>query len=96
MHIYGTGGEKMNWNELANRYENWKTKRKKHSTLQMTDNTELIIECCKGIVSYDDTIIRIRLASHILTIIGDNLLMRNFSSDGVMISGRIKSMEFEG
>lgn len=86
----------MNWKHLAIKYENFKQRRQKHSSLQMSDNNELIIECCKGVISYDDTIIRIQLASHILTIIGDKLLMRNFSSEGVMISGNIKSMDFEG
>lgn len=85
----------MNIKKLVDKYEKVKQDAHKHSYMQMTDNAELTIECCKGVIRYDENCIKIRTAAHLLIIVGFDLCMKNFSSDGVIIRGRISSLTFE-
>lgn len=85
----------MNVNNLARKFEDLKWKLKQHSYMQMTDNTELIIDCCKNVIKYDENFIKLRLARNYLIIVGSELQMRNFSTDGVEIKGEINSFKFE-
>jgi hypothetical protein len=85
----------MNIKELAHKYENMKNRMQKHSTLQITDNCEIIADGCRKIVSCDENIVIIDLALNRATITGESLKLRNWGTDGVTISGAVKSVEFE-
>lgn len=84
----------MNVNHLANKYESFKKSFRKHSYLQITDNSELIIDGCRQIVLYDENEIRLLLAKQELEIAGMRMTMQNFSTDGVIIKGEIYSVKF--
>lgn len=84
----------MNINRLANKFEQMKAETVKHSELQLTDNTELIIDGCKKVIEYDDNFIRLLLADREISIVGVSLKMRNFSNFGVVVNGKINSLTF--
>ncbi len=85
----------MNIKKLADKYEQLKQDSRHHSYMQLTDNNELTIECCKGIVRYDENCIKLRTATSLLMIMGFELNMKNFSTEGVIVRGKISSLTFE-
>ena len=86
----------MDINKIAGKFDRLKAGFYKHSYIQMTDNTEIIIDRCQNIMTYDENIIKLGLVNNSLTITGAGMRMRNFSTDGVMISGKIHAVEFGG
>ncbi|MCL2037143.1 MAG: YabP/YqfC family sporulation protein [Oscillospiraceae bacterium] len=85
----------MNIKQLAQKYEKAKHGLMKHSSLQITDNREVIADGCRKIISCDDNIVIIDGAQARVTITGDSLKLRNWGTDGVTISGKVKSVEFD-
>ena len=86
----------MSIKKLAQKYERAKSKLNRHSSLQIFDNTQVVADGCRRIVSCDENIAVIDLACNRVTIMGDSLKLRNWGSDGVTVSGVIKSIEFGG
>ena len=84
----------MDINKIAQKFENIKSSAYKHSYLQITDNSEIVIDRCNGVTTYDENVIKLLLINNSLNIIGVDLKMRNFSTDGVIISGKIHSITF--
>ena len=87
--------KKFNIKDLALKFEKAKTVTKRHSSLQITDNLEIIADGCLKIINCDENIIVILLFKNRLTVSGTDLKMRNWGTDGVMINGFINSVEFE-
>lgn len=87
----------MNTNiiKLAEKYERIKQSTVRHSALQMTDNTELVLEGCSGVLEYNENVVKILLIKKIIIIIGHSLEMNNFSTDGITIKGNIRSIAFD-
>jgi hypothetical protein len=83
---------------LALKYEKAKARlsRHSHSSLQITDNREIIADGCRKIVSCDDNVVVLDQLHNRVTITGNGLKLRNWGADGVMISGEIQAIEFEG
>ncbi|MCL2633344.1 MAG: YabP/YqfC family sporulation protein [Oscillospiraceae bacterium] len=79
--------------DLAFKYERVKSRLRRHSSLQITDNREVIIDGCVKVVNCDESVIIIDTVSTRLTIGGAGLKLRNWGSDGVIVSGIIKSIE---
>jgi len=86
----------MDINKIAGKFDKLKAGFHKHSYIQMTDNIELLIDRCLNIMTYDENIIKLGLINNSLTVTGQGMKMRNFSSDGVIISGKIHTVEFGG
>ena len=84
----------MDINRLAGKFDDLKLSFYKHSYMQITDNTELAIDRCGKVLAYDENVIKLELINNSLMIVGTELKMRNFSNDGVIISGKIHSIEF--
>lgn len=84
----------MNINELAQKYDEFKNSLIRHSELQLTDNGKLIIYGCKRVLEYDENYIKLELAINGAAIDGLELSMSNFSSNGVVIRGKIHSVTF--
>lgn len=84
----------MNINKLANKLDKLKSSFNKHSYIQITDNTELIIDRCEQVLAYDESVIKLNLLKNALVIVGTALTMQNFSTEGVIIKGEINSIEF--
>jgi len=80
--------------ELAQGYERIKTRLRQHSSLQITDNREIIADGCSKIVTCDDNVVIIEQIRSRVTITGSGLKMRNWGTDGVTITGEISSVEF--
>jgi len=86
----------MDINKLAGKFDELKSGFYKHSYIQMTDAHEIIVDRCEKITAYDENIIKLKLVNNNLLITGADMKMRNFSNDGVIISGKIHSIEFGG
>ena len=87
---------KITIKKLAQKYERAKSQLNRHSSLQITDNREIIADGCLKIVNCDDNVVVIDQVSNRVTITGEELKLRNWGSDGVTIHGRINSIEWEG
>ena len=55
-------------------------------------NESVLIENYKAIIEYDKNVIRI---SNNISIFGENLNVAEITTDGILISGKIKAIEFE-
>ncbi len=64
------------------------------SKLSMIDGGNLIIENYKGIVEYDNDLIRVNTSKGIIKISGHNLTVREITSENILIDGQIYSLEF--
>ena len=60
----------------------------------MLGNREMIIDGCKGVVEYDETIIKLSLGEYVLSLSGDNLLINSFDNSVAIISGQICEISF--
>lgn len=85
----------MNSYQIINKFERIINGTKKHSEIQMLDNRRITIECCKGIIGFDENLIKLRLAKCNMTVVGLELKMKNFTKTGVDIRGKIHSITFE-
>jgi len=84
----------MNINKLAGKLDKLKSSFYKHSYIQLTDNSEVVIDRCERVVAYDENVIRLNLVNNALFIIGTDMKMQNFSTAGVIVKGNIRSLEF--
>lgn len=62
--------------------------------LTMLGNGDLIIENYKGIVEYDEGVIRINTTSGIIKVKGVNVIIKEITLESIMINGDIQSLEF--
>ena len=62
--------------------------------LVMLGNSSLIIENYKGIIEYGDCRIRINTCTGMIKITGDKLVIKEITSEDIMVSGKISGLEF--
>lgn len=62
--------------------------------LTMLGNGDLIVENYKGIVEYDEGIIRLNTTSGIIKVAGANIYIKEITLESIMIFGDIRSLEF--
>lgn len=62
--------------------------------LTMVGDGSLVIENYKGIIEYDDKRVRVNTGSGIVKINGERLLIKEITSEDIMIDGEIRSIEF--
>lgn len=62
--------------------------------MTLVGNGNLVIENYKGIIEYDDKRVRINTGVGIVKIIGDRLVIKEITSEDIMIDGEIQIMEF--
>ncbi|MCL2108912.1 MAG: YabP/YqfC family sporulation protein [Oscillospiraceae bacterium] len=84
----------MDINRIAQKFDDMKSSAYKHSYMQITDNSEVVIDRCNGVIAYDENQIRLQLVNNALFITGQNMKMFNFSNEGVIVEGKIHSLEF--
>ena len=84
----------MSIRELAQKYERAKAHLTRHSSLQVTDNHEIIADGCRKVVNCSDSVIVLDQICNRVTIAGSGLKLRNWGNDGVTIAGEIQSIEF--
>lgn len=62
--------------------------------LTMLGNGDLIIENYKGILLYDQDVIRVNTTAGIIKVNGTDIYIKEITSENIMIYGDIKSLEF--
>lgn len=62
--------------------------------LTMVGNGNLIIENYKGIIEYDNTRVRVNTGSGIIKITGNGLVIKEITSENILVDGKISSLEF--
>lgn len=62
--------------------------------IQLIGNKSINIENYKGIIEYSNESIRINTTSHMIKITGVNLEIQAITSEEVIISGNVSTMEF--
>jgi len=62
--------------------------------IELEGNRELILDGCKGILEYDDG--KIKICTNLLTVLitGDELFIRTYTDDQIIVGGKIISIEF--
>jgi sporulation protein YqfC len=66
-----------------------------NTNINITDNTRIEIENCKRIIEYNDIFIRLKTSTVTVQIWGENLSVSDYNRAGVVIDGKITSVEFE-
>lgn len=66
----------------------------RHRTHRIVRNTRAVVEGCKGILEYEDDVIRLNTASGIIRFMGKNLGMNCLNEDSAVVEGKILSVEF--
>ena len=62
----------------------------------MIGNTQIRIENHKGIIEYCNSKIRINSKIGTLSIIGENLFIRNIIKEEIVVEGKIETVELDG
>ena len=62
--------------------------------ISLTGKEELTIENYKGIIEYGDEIMRVGTASGVLRIEGKELLLKQLTSECIVVTGSIKGISF--
>jgi sporulation protein YqfC len=62
--------------------------------LELSGNREAIIEGCKGVLEYDENLVRINTGKMIIRFLGRGLTIRNLTEDSAVIEGYITTIEY--
>jgi len=62
--------------------------------ITMFGNKNLIVENYKGIIEYDNSRIRVNTGKGIIRVTGEGLIIKEITSEDLMIDGEILSLEF--
>lgn len=62
--------------------------------LTMLGNGDLIIENYKGIIEYDQDVVRVNTTAGIIKIMGVDIYIKEITAENIMIYGKILSLEF--
>lgn len=64
------------------------------SHMELSGNREAIVEGCKGVVEYDEGVIRLNLGKNIVRFMGTELSIRTLTLEQAIITGNILSIDF--
>lgn len=64
------------------------------SNIEICDNTRAIIEGCKGVVEYSDTVIRVNFGTYTVAFVGRGLNLKCLSPTSLIIEGFFLNVEF--
>ncbi|MCM1487087.1 MAG: YabP/YqfC family sporulation protein [Firmicutes bacterium] len=84
----------MNIYDIAVKYEEFKKSWQKYSDIQITDDSEIVLDGCRKVIEYNENNIVLELPTVCVSVVGMDLNMRNFSIGGVVITGRLHSLTF--
>lgn len=62
--------------------------------MEISGNTEAVIEGCTGILQYDETAIKLGTSRFVVSFTGRNLLIQSMVSGGAIVKGFITGIEF--
>lgn len=66
-----------------------------NTNINITDNTRVEIENCRRIIEYNDIYVMLSTSTVTVKIWGSDLKISDYNMDGVIIDGKISSLEFE-
>lgn len=64
--------------------------------IEFIGNREVSVSGCRGIIEYNDIIIRLNIGRKVLRLSGNGMSICNMFDNDIVITGNIQSMEFEG
>jgi len=67
-----------------------------YSRMVLLGNSEFTVENYTGIIEYEVNRIRLRSASGIISVSGENLIINELDNEELFIKGKIRSIEIEG
>lgn len=67
-----------------------------YSRMVLLGNSEFTIENYSGIIEYELNKIRLKSASGIICVLGENLTINELDDENLFVKGRIKTIEIEG
>lgn len=62
--------------------------------MELSGNREIVIDGCKGVLEYDENVIRLNTGALSVRFLGHNLSIRSFTRDTAVVEGYISSIEF--
>lgn len=66
-----------------------------NSMIHISDNRRVEIENCRKILEYNDICVRVKTTTCDVTVWGSGLYVDDFCTGGIVINGRISSIELE-
>lgn len=63
-------------------------------TIELLGNRQMLIEGCRGILEYDDGYVKINGGRYAVTVLGEELELKNLTDRSCTVSGRIDSIGF--
>lgn len=65
------------------------------STLIITGNNEISINECGCIIKYEDGELFLQLCDHVLKIYGNNIMLKTYFGNSMLVHGDFNKIEFE-
>ena len=65
-----------------------------NTNMLITDNKLIEIENCKKVLEYNDIYLKLMTSNMILEVWGTDLNISDYNTDGIIVKGNIKSIEF--
>lgn len=62
--------------------------------IEMLGNREIIVDGCKGVVEYGENLIKLNAGKCVLSVLGDELLIKAYDGSVAVISGTITDITF--
>jgi len=62
--------------------------------LNLIGDSQMLVENHRGIIEYTPNLIRVNSTVGVIKVHGDQLNLRNIAAEDIMITGKIKSIEF--
>lgn len=64
------------------------------SRMEVTDDQRVVVEGCRGILEYEEDIIRLHIACGVVRFCGQSLCLSCLTEDSALVTGRLLSIEF--
>ncbi len=64
------------------------------STIELAGNRQAVVGGCKGVLEYDEGVIKLNLGKSIVRFVGNDLAINTFQYEQVVISGSILTVDF--
>lgn len=62
--------------------------------IEMLGNREIIVDGSKGVVEYGENLIKLNTGEYVLSVLGDELVIKSFDGSVAVISGKIAEITF--
>lgn len=64
------------------------------SRMEVTDDRKVVIEGCRGILEYEEDVIRLHISCGVVRFCGQKLCLSGLTEDSALVTGRLLSIEF--